>query len=185
MTSTYASPLWVIGGLVAGIGLGMLASTSGSPVLLSMVRFVEPAGTVFVNAIRMAVIPLVVACLIVGIVSIGDERSLTRLGVRSLLVVFGLALSAAGCATLVAAPVPARLDINASNGETTEPPRGQPTANRRGTPRRPGVGTMGSINFWPGKPPLKFGKPNGAQAFPLLPGFRQTGFGGAPLKKGC
>ena len=84
--STYASPFWAIGGLVAGIGLGILASTSGSPPLLAVVRFVEPAGTIFVNAIRMAVIPLVVASLIAGIVSIGDERSLTRLGVRSLVV---------------------------------------------------------------------------------------------------
>ena len=96
--STYASPLWTIGGLVAGIGLGILASTSESPLLLAMVRFVEPVGTIFVNAIRMAVIPLVVASLIAGIVSIGDERSLTRLGVRSLVVFLGLALSAAACA---------------------------------------------------------------------------------------
>ena len=38
--STYASPFWSIGGLVAGIGLGILASTSGFPLLLAMVRFV-------------------------------------------------------------------------------------------------------------------------------------------------
>jgi len=112
--STYASPFWTIGGLVAGIGLGILASTSESPLLLAMVRFVEPVGTIFVNAIRMAVIPLVVASLIAGIVSIGDERSLTRLGVRSLVVFLGLALSAAVCAAIVAAPVLARLDIDAS-----------------------------------------------------------------------
>ena len=47
-----ASALWVIAGLVAGIGLGIRASTSESPLLLSIVRFVEPIGTVFVNAIR-------------------------------------------------------------------------------------------------------------------------------------
>ena len=111
---TYASALWVIAGLVAGIGLGILASTSESPLLLSIVRLVEPIGTVFVNAIRMAVVPLVVASLIGGIVSIGDERSLTRLGVRSLVVFLGLALSAAIFATLVAAPILARLDIDAS-----------------------------------------------------------------------
>jgi Na+/H+-dicarboxylate symporter len=111
---TYASALWVIAGLVAGIVLGILASTSESPLLLSIVRLVEPIGTVFVNAIRMAVVPLVVASLIGGIVSIGDERALTRLGVRSLVVFFGLALSAAIFATLVAAPVLARLDIDAS-----------------------------------------------------------------------
>ena len=119
--STYASPFWSIGGLVAGIGLGILASTSESPLLLAMVRFVEPVGTIFVNAIRMAVIPLVVASLIAGIVSIGDERSLTRLGVRSLVVFLGLALSAAVCAAIVAAPVLARLDIDASMVEGLRP----------------------------------------------------------------
>jgi Na+/H+-dicarboxylate symporter len=119
--STYASPLWTVGGLVAGIGLGILASTSESPLLLAMVRVVEPVGTIFVNAIRMAVIPLVVASLIAGIVSIGDERSLTRLGVRSLVVFLGLALSAAVCATIVAAPVLARLDIDASMVEGLRP----------------------------------------------------------------
>lgn len=121
MKSTYASPFWSIGGLVAGIGLGILASTSESPLLLAMVRFVEPVGTIFVNAIRMAVIPLVVASLIAGIVSIGDERSLTRLGVRSLVVFLGLALSAAVCAAIVAAPVLARLDIDASMVEGLRP----------------------------------------------------------------
>jgi proton glutamate symport protein len=125
--STYASPFWTIGGVVAGIGLGILASTSGFPLLLAMVRFVEPVGTIFVNAIRMAVIPLVVASLIVGIVSIGDERSLTRLGVRSLVVFLGLALSAAVCATIVAAPVLARLDIDASMVEGLRP-QSAPTA---------------------------------------------------------
>ncbi len=119
--SSYASPLWTIGAVVAGIGLGILASTSGSPLLLAMVRFVEPVGTIFVNAIRMAVIPLVVASLIAGIVSIGDQRSLTRLGVRSLVVFFGLALSAAVCAAIVAAPVLARLDIDASMVEGLRP----------------------------------------------------------------
>lgn len=127
MKSTYASPFWTIVGLVAGIGVGIVASTSGSPQLLAIVRLVEPVGIIFVNAIRMAVIPLVVASLIAGIVSIGDERSLTRLGVRSLVVFLGLALSAAVCATIVAAPVLARLDIDASTAEGLRP-RSAPTA---------------------------------------------------------
>ena len=131
------SAVWVIAGLVAGIGLGILASTSGSPFLLSIVRFVEPIGTVFVNAIRMAVVPLVVASLIGGIVSVGDGRSLTQLGVRSLVVFFGLALSAAVFATIVAAPVLARLDIDASMAEGLRP-QSAATANAA-PPAAPGV----------------------------------------------
>ncbi len=115
--SSYASALWVIAGLVAGVLVGTLASASGSPALLALVRLVEPVGAIFVNAIRMAVVPLVVASLIGGIVSIGDERSLTRLGVRSLIVFAALAVSAAVFATVIAAPVLARFDIDPSVAE--------------------------------------------------------------------
>ncbi len=66
----------------------------------------------FVNAVRMAVVPLVVASLIGGIVATADDRSLTRLGVRSLIVFAALAISAAVLATLIAAPVLARIDID-------------------------------------------------------------------------
>ena len=115
--SSYASAMWVMTGLVAGVLLGITASVTASSVLLVLVRFVEPLGTIFVNAIRMAVVPLVVASLIGGIVSITDQRSLTRLGVRSLIVFAALAMSAAVMATVIAAPVLARLDIDPSVAE--------------------------------------------------------------------
>ena len=113
----HTSALWVIAGLAAGILLGILASVSASPWLLALVRLVEPVGAIFVNAIRMAVVPLVVASLIGGIVSISDERSLTRLGVRSLMVFAALAISAAVIATVLAAPMLARLEIDPSVAE--------------------------------------------------------------------
>jgi Na+/H+-dicarboxylate symporter len=115
--SSYASALWVLAGLSAGILFGILASVSASPGLLLLVRTVEPIGVIFVNAIRMAVVPLVVGSLIVGIVSITDQRSLTRLGIRSLVVFAALAISAAVVATVVAAPILAQLDIDPSVGE--------------------------------------------------------------------
>lgn len=112
----------MIAGLSAGVLLGIVASVSASPWLLALVRFLEPVGAIFVNAIRMAVVPLVVASLIGGIVSITDERSLTRLGVRSLMVFGALAISAAVLATVVAAPVLARLDIDPSVAEGLRQP---------------------------------------------------------------
>ena len=51
--SSYASALWVMAGLSAGVLLGILASASASPLLFALVRFVEPLGAIFVNAIRM------------------------------------------------------------------------------------------------------------------------------------
>ena len=136
MRSTYTSALGVIAGLVAGIAVGILASTSDSPWLLAFVRFVEPIGTIFVNAIRMAVVPLVVASLIGGIVSIGDERSLTRLGVRSLIVFLTLAIAAAVFATVIAAPVLAGLDIDP---EAAESLRASTAAGAAAPPAPPGL----------------------------------------------
>ena len=120
--SSYASALWVLAGLSAGILLGILASVSASPWLLALVRSVEPIGAIFVNAIRMAVVPLVVASLIVGVVSITDQRSLTRLGLRSLMVFAALAISAAVIATVAAAPILAQLDIDPSVAERLRQP---------------------------------------------------------------
>ena len=134
--SSYAPALWVIVGLTAGIALGILSSMSASPLLLALVRFVEPVGTIFVNAIRMAVVPLVVASLIGGIVSIGDERSLTRLGVRSVMVFAALAISAAVLATVIAAPILARLDIDPSVAESL---RASATAGTAAPPTAPGL----------------------------------------------
>ena len=127
--SSYASTLWVIAGLVAGVVLGVLTSVSNSPWLLTLVRVVEPIGVIFVNAIRMAVVPLVVASLIGSILAIGDQRSLTRLGVRSLIVFASLAITAAVFATLVAAPVLARLDVDPAVAESL-----RQAASSKGTP---------------------------------------------------
>jgi Na+/H+-dicarboxylate symporter len=63
---------------------------------------VEPVGTIWVNLIRMVVIPLVVAAVIGGVAGFGDAGRLGRLGVRAILfflatgfvgIVMGLALA--------------------------------------------------------------------------------------------
>jgi proton glutamate symport protein len=114
----HASALRVLAGLALGLALGLGASKSGSSALLSMARAVEPIGTLFVNAIRMTVVPLVVAILITGIVSLGDAGSLTRLGLRSLALGAGLTVAAAGFAMLIAAPVFSRIRIDPAAAES-------------------------------------------------------------------
>jgi proton glutamate symport protein len=110
----YASATLVVVGLCAGAFLGMLASSSASPWLLAVIRAVEPIAAIFVNAIRMVVVPLVVASLIGAIASITDERALARHGMRTLAVFAALALSAAVFATLIAAPLLVRFDLEPS-----------------------------------------------------------------------
>lgn len=70
--------------LVAGLGLGLLVSVSGNPGLVSATRWIEPLGSLFINAIRMTVIPLVVGSLVAGIASAPDTSSLGKVGFRAI-----------------------------------------------------------------------------------------------------
>ncbi len=80
--------------LVAGLALGLGISGSTAPWAASLLAALGPVGTLFINAIRMTVIPLVTATLIVGVGSAPDPRAVGRLGARSLLA-FVLVLAAA------------------------------------------------------------------------------------------
>jgi Na+/H+-dicarboxylate symporter len=63
----------VLAALAAAIGVGALGAASGSKPLLNVADALAPIGTLWVNAIRMTVIPLVVALLITGIASAADS----------------------------------------------------------------------------------------------------------------
>ena len=66
-------------GLVLGLGTGLLAA-AGSDFLMTVALASAPLGTAFVNAIRMVVIPLVMAVIFTGVANLGDPRKLGRLG---------------------------------------------------------------------------------------------------------
>ena len=82
---------------VAIVG-GAAIAASGNVPLLHAADAIAPVGTLWVNAIRMTVIPLVVSLLITGVASASDVKSIGRLGGRTLLV-FGALL--AGTAAVV------------------------------------------------------------------------------------
>lgn len=67
-------------GLVLGLGTGLLAAATGSEVLAAIAAGSAPLGTAFMNAIRMVVIPLVMAVIFTGVAGLGDPRKLGRLG---------------------------------------------------------------------------------------------------------
>ena len=99
--------------LAAGMLLGIGISLSGSPALHALVPFIEPVGTLWINAIRMTVLPLVVGSIIVGVTSAPDQRTIGRIGVRALVLFTVLLLGGAAFAALVAPPVFARLPLDA------------------------------------------------------------------------
>ncbi len=69
--------------LTAGLAGGVAVSMADIPGLTSAALAVEPVGTLFINAIRMTVIPLVVSSLIVGVAT-ADPRAVGRIGWRAL-----------------------------------------------------------------------------------------------------
>lgn len=83
---------------------GALIGASGNPTLLQAADAIAPVGTVWVNAIRMTVIPLVVSLLITGVASASDVRAIGRLGGRTLLV-FGLLLVSVAAFAIPLAPL--------------------------------------------------------------------------------
>ena len=67
-------------GLILGIIVGLLLQ--GSPEIAQ--KFIKPFGTLFLNMIKMIIVPLVFSSLVVGAASIGDPKSLGRIGGKTL-----------------------------------------------------------------------------------------------------
>ena len=98
--------------LVAGLGLGLLVSTSGSEALITSARWIEPIGTLFINAIRMTVIPLVVGSLVAGIAAAPNPASLGKIGARAFAFFLVTLFAGAIFAALVAPPLLGQLNID-------------------------------------------------------------------------
>ena len=76
----------VLFALSAAIVLGVLIAASHNASLIRAADAIAPIGTLWVNGIRMTVIPLVVSLLITGVASVSDIKSIGRLGGRTLAV---------------------------------------------------------------------------------------------------
>jgi proton glutamate symport protein len=98
--------------LIAGLALGIAISAAESPLLSRLVPIVEPLGTLWINAIRMTVIPLVVGSIIVGVTSAPDARTIGRIGGRALLLFLVSLLAASVFAALVAPPLLALIPLD-------------------------------------------------------------------------
>ena len=75
--------LLALGLAIAG---GIAIAATHNTALIRAADSIAPFGTLWVNAIRMTVIPLVVSLLIVGVASAADIKSVGRIGRRTLLV---------------------------------------------------------------------------------------------------
>ncbi len=79
-----ASPtIRVLVALLFGLIAGLVVRWHPAPALLGMVNIVEPIGTLWVNAIRMTVVPLVGSLLITGVASASELRTVREIGFRA------------------------------------------------------------------------------------------------------
>jgi proton glutamate symport protein len=105
----------VVIALALGLIAGMAVSASGDQRLYSIVSFLEPLGTLWVNAIRMTVIPLVVSLLIVGVASVSEVSTIGRMGAQTLICFILLLLLSALLALLIVPPIFSLLVIDPSS----------------------------------------------------------------------
>lgn len=84
--------------LGAGLAGGIAIAATGDVRLLHAAEAIAPVGLLWINAIRMTVIPLVVSLLITGVAGAADLRAIGRIGGRTLLTFFLLLL---GTATVI------------------------------------------------------------------------------------
>ena len=98
--------------LVLGLVAAFASTAAPDASRLLAVRILEPIGTLWVNAIRMIVVPLVVALLVVGIATASDTRRIGRLGLRAVATFYSLLAAVAILIALVAPPLFAGLRLD-------------------------------------------------------------------------
>src|SRR2546430_17708446 len=92
----------VLLGLIAGLIVGIVAGATGSHWAQSALHIIAPLGTLWINAVRMTVVPLVVALLFTSIVGTNRTSEIARETVVALATFVGILFLAAGFAWLLA-----------------------------------------------------------------------------------
>lgn len=81
--------LWqrVLVGLVLGIVLGLtLSNTMGQEAAVAWIdSYIRPVGLMFINLIRMLIVPLIFTTLVAGVVAMGDPARLRSLGAKTII----------------------------------------------------------------------------------------------------
>ncbi len=104
--------LWqrILGALVLGIVIGYALNATGNS---EYAEYTRPIGTMFINAIKMLMIPIIVTTLISAITSLGDPERLGRVGLKT----FGLYMVTTALAILIGFVVTWIIQPGAGAGE--------------------------------------------------------------------
>lgn len=85
-SSPQSGGIWNNLALWKKIFIGMVAGIIVGAVLGPSAEILKPIGTLFINAIKMLIVPLVFCSLVVGITSMQDSAKMGRMGVKSIII---------------------------------------------------------------------------------------------------
>lgn len=101
-------------GLASGVLLGAAITATHNAFLQRLVFIIEPVGSVWVNALRMTIVPLVFSLLMAGVASAADAGSVGRIGGKAILFFILMLLAAASFTALVTSPLLSWLTLDPS-----------------------------------------------------------------------
>ena len=84
--------VWIILGLVFGLGYGILSAAMGWGAFTQ--AWISPFGDIFLNALFMIAVPLVLGSIITGVASLSDTRKLARIGGKTILIYISTTVAA-------------------------------------------------------------------------------------------
>ena len=84
--------VWIILGLVFGLGYGILSAAMGWGAFTQ--AWISPFGDIFLNALFMIAVPLVLGSIITGVASLSDTRKLARIGGKTILIYVSTTIAA-------------------------------------------------------------------------------------------
>jgi proton glutamate symport protein len=114
----------VLIGLVAGFLLGFALAARHVPGGDAIVSTLAVVGTIFVNLIRMTVLPLVASMLVASVGSLAASGALAQAGTRAAVFAVALLAAVALVTVLIAAPILAAIDIDQASALALRPPAG-------------------------------------------------------------
>jgi Na+/H+-dicarboxylate symporter len=99
-------------GLALGLIVGIAIATSGSPAARSAAQALEPVGTIWVNAIRMTIVPLVASLLIATLASTERVSAVGKMGVRAIAIFVAMLALVAVVGIVLGPPLMAGVHID-------------------------------------------------------------------------
>ena len=105
----------ILTGLLLGSIAGLMISRSNSALFVNLPGLLAPLGSLWVNAIRMTIMPLLMALVVVAIAGQGRSGRVLAIGGKTLSLFVGLILLSSLFALLFAAPLIGLLEICSEN----------------------------------------------------------------------